>query len=57
MLQTTKADKDFAEKLDFKDIKFPVTIRDIHKIEKKKRILLELVFLVIKIKKNIQSMY
>ena len=56
MLQTTKADKDFAEKLDFKDIKFPVTIRDIHKIEKK-RILLALVFLAIKIKKNIQSMY
>ena len=31
----TKADKDFAKKLDFKDIKFPVKIRDIHKIEKK----------------------
>ena len=27
----TKADKDFAKKLDFKDIKFPVKIRDIHK--------------------------
>ena len=26
-----KADKEFAEKLDFKDIKFPVKIRDIHK--------------------------
>ena len=37
MLQTTKADKDFAEKLDFKGIKFPVTIRDMHKIEKKKK--------------------
>ena len=31
----TKADKDFSEKLDFKDIKFPVKIRKIHKIEKK----------------------
>ena len=31
----TKADNDFAKKLDFKDIKFPVKIRDIHKIEKK----------------------
>ena len=31
----TKADKYFAEKLDFKDIKFPFKIRDIHKIEKK----------------------
>ena len=30
----TKGDKDFAKKLDFKDIKFPVKIRDIHKIEK-----------------------
>ena len=31
----TKADKDFAKRLDFKDIKFPLKIRDIHKIEKK----------------------
>ena len=31
----TKADKDFAKKRDFKDIKFPVKIRDTHKIEKK----------------------
>ena len=30
-----KADKDFAKKLDFKDIKLPVKIRDIDKIEKK----------------------
>ena len=29
-----KADKDFAKELDFKDIKFLVKIRDIHKIEK-----------------------
>ena len=30
----TKAEKDFAKKLDFKDLKLPVKIRDIHKIEK-----------------------
>ena len=29
-----KADNDFAKKLDFKGIKFPVKIRNIHKIEK-----------------------
>ena len=32
----TKIDKDFAEKLDFKDVKFPVKVRDIQKIEKNK---------------------
>ena len=31
----TKSNRDFAKKLDFKGIKFPVKIRDIHKIEKK----------------------
>ena len=31
----TKADKGFPKRLDFKDIKFPVKIRDIHKIKKK----------------------
>ena len=49
----TKADKDFPKKLDFKDIKFPFKIRDI----RKKRIPLALVFLVMKIRKNIQFMY
>ena len=34
----TEADKDFAKRLDFKDIKFPVKIRDIHKIEKRNSI-------------------
>ena len=34
----TKADKDFAKRLDFKNIKFPVNIRDMHKIEKKNSI-------------------
>ena len=51
----TKAGKDFFKKLDFKDIKFPVKVRDIHKM--KKRILSAIVFLAMKIKKNIQSMY
>ena len=32
----TKSDKDFAKRLDFKDLKFSVKTRDIHKIEKKK---------------------
>ena len=50
----TKADKNFAKRPDFKDIKFPVKIRDIHKIEKK--IPSALAFLVMKIKKNIQSL-
>ena len=42
----TKADKEFAKKLNFKNIKFPVKIRDIHKIGK--IILSALVFLVMK---------
>ena len=32
----TKTDKDFAKRLDFKDIEFTVETRDINKIEKKK---------------------
>ena len=48
-------DQDFANIIDFKDMKFPVKIIDIHKIEKK--ILSGLVFLAMKIKNNIQSMY
>ena len=31
----TKVDKDFAKMLDFKDIKFPFKVKDIHKIQKK----------------------
>ena len=50
-----KIDKDFARKLDFKDINFPVKIRDIHKIEKKN--LSALVFLVMKIRNNSQSTF
>ena len=30
---TTKVDKEFYKKLDFKDLKFPVKIRDIHKLK------------------------
>ena len=33
--RNTKADNNFAKELDFKDIKCPFKIRDIHKIEKK----------------------
>ena len=33
-----KADKDFGKALDFKDIKFPVKVKDIHKIEKRNSI-------------------
>ena len=46
----------FAKEVDFKDIKFPVKTRDIHKI-KKKRIPSGLAFLIRKIRKNIQCMY
>ena len=35
--QESQADKDFAKRIDFKGIKFPVKIRDIHKIKKKKK--------------------
>ena len=34
-VRIAKADKDFAKRVDFKDIKFTVKTRDIHKIEKK----------------------
>ena len=52
----TNSDKDFAKKLDFEDIKFPVKVRDIYKLEKKK-FSSALVLLLLEIKKNIQSMY
>ena len=51
----TKADKGFAKNLDFKDIKFQVYFKDIHKLVKKNPS--ALVFLAMKIKKNIQYMY
>ena len=50
-----KIGKDFSRKLDFKDIKFPVKIRDIHKVGRKNHI--TLVYLVMKIGKNIQYLY
>ena len=56
----TKSDKDFAKRLDSKDIKCPVKIRDTHKIGKKnknKKKPSALVSFVMKIKKNVQSMY
>ena len=53
--RVTKANKDFAKQLDFKYTKFPVKITDTHKIEKKNSIGIS--FLVMKIKKSIQSMY
>ena len=46
--RNTKADKDFSKRLDFKDIKFPLKVRDIS---------LASVFLVMKIRRNIQSTY
>ena len=33
-VRNVKADKDFVKKLDFKDVKLPAKIRDIHKIKK-----------------------
>ena len=45
----TKTAKDFGKKLDFKDLNFPVKIRDIHKIEKHNSISIS--FLAMKIKK------
>ena len=47
-----KVDKKNDNELHFDNIKFPVKIRDIHKILK--RIVAALVFLVTKTKKNIQ---
>ena len=46
-----KVDKLFADELDLEDIKFPVKVKDVHKIEK--RIFLALVLLVMKAKKNL----
>ena len=51
-----KIDKLFRDDMDFKDITFPIKVKDIHKVEEKKRILLELGFLVMKKKINIRFM-
>ena len=52
----TKTDKDFAKELDFKDMKFPVKVRDILKIEKKK-ISITISVSGYKNEKNMQFMY
>ena len=49
-----KVDKLYGDRLDFKDIKFPVKVRDIQKL--KERISSALVFLTIIRRKNIQFM-
>ena len=54
-VKITKADNDFAKKLDFKGIKFPVKIRNIHKIEKNNSIGISV--FGYDNKENIQSMY
>ena len=51
----TKADKDFAKRLDFKDIKCLVKTRDIHKIEKNNSIGIRIFGYENKV--NIQSRY
>ena len=56
-VRITKTDKEFAKTHDFNDIKFPVKIRDIQKIYKKKKVPLVLMFLAMKIKTYIQSTY
>ena len=58
-VRITKTDKEFENTHDFSDIKFPVKIRDIQKIykKKKKKIPLVLMFLAMKIKTYIQSTY
>ena len=48
-----KTDKYFARELDLKDIKVPVKIRDVHKVEIKN--LSASVFLAMRIEKNSQS--
>ena len=55
LVRIRKIDEILENELDFADIQFPVKIKDIHKI--KKRTLSALLFPVIKIRKNIQSIY
>ena len=47
--------KSFARELDVKDIEYHEKIREIHKIEEK--LVSAFVFLVMKIRKNVQSMF
>ena len=53
--RVTKADKNFAKTLNFKDIKFPVKIRDTNKIENKNSTGISV--FGYERRKNIQSMY
>ena len=53
--RVTKADTDFAKEIDFKDIKFPVKVGELRKIETKNSIGISV--LVIKMRKNIQFIY
>ena len=56
--QLEKLKKYFGRKLDFKDMKFPLKIIDIHVTEKKKkRFISVLVFMVMKKRKNFHSIY
>ena len=52
----TKVDTDFVKKLNFKEMKFPVKVRDIHKIEKNNSIGISVLSYENK-EKNIQSVY
>ena len=52
----TQADKDLVKKLDFKDIKLPVKVSDIYKIEKKRNSISISVFSY-EINKNVQFIY
>ena len=56
-VRITKAEKDFAKKLDFKDIELTVKIRDIHKIEKKNSISISAFGYENKVKHQINASY
>ena len=51
-----KIDKLFGDELQFENIRFPVKIKNIHKIEKKKRILLALVFSVMREQRKMSTL-
>ena len=56
-VRITKAEKDFAKKLDFKDIELTVKIRDIRKIEKKNSISISAFGYENKVKHQINASY
>ena len=51
-----KIDKLFGDELQFENVRFPVKIKNIHKIEKKKKILLALVFSVIREQRKMSTL-